>query len=190
MRVEPGDLILVRSRGWVTGLGRRLTGNPYDHVAVVAGQGRTLNIDKPGARWLPAERLLRPSLHPLVLRPRFGSDDERARFVAEIERLADAPYDVARTLGLIARLLSRRVVGRARPLPRLEWARDRWICTDAVLLGLEKHVSGFGALRTMALDWVTLASATTNDLLEVSRRRPDLLARVSPSPDGLAGAAQ
>ncbi len=178
MNVQPGDLILVQSPGRFLGLLRRIAGNPFDHVAVVAGDGTTINIDKPGARVLPAERLLRPSLRPLVLRPRFASDDERAAFVREIERLVDAPYDVRRTLALVARVLQRRFLRRTRPLPPLGWDRARWICTDAVLLGLERHASGFSAVRQLPLDWIALASATTNDLIEISRRRPDLLARV------------
>lgn len=193
MKTEPGDLILVKSEGRLFDLGRRLTGNAYDHVAVVSSDGRTINIDKPGARLLPLERLLRPSLCPLVLRPRFGGEDERARFVAEIERLVSAPYDVRRTLWLVERIFERRIVGQARPLPLLGWDRDRWICTDAVLLGLERRARAFASLREMPLDWVALGSGTTNDLLEIHRRRPDLLseviatARQSPSPTPKAG---
>lgn len=175
MNAEPGDLILVKSGGLLFALGRRLTGNPYDHVAVVSSDGRTINIDKPSARLLPLERLLRPALRPLVLRPRFASGEERARFVAEIERLVSAPYDVRRTLSLLERLLERRLVGGARPLADLGWERRRWICTDAVLLSLERHVSGFASLRALPLDWVALGSGTTNDLIEISRLRPDLL---------------
>ena len=173
--VNPGDLILVASPGRVFGLARRLGGTDYDHVAVVARDGRTINIDKPSARLLPAERLLRPTLRPLVLRPVFASDDERRRFVADIERLVDAPYDVRRTLGLVARILARRAFGVAPRLPHAGWERPRWICTDAVLLSLERNVSGFASLRDMPLDWVALGSGTTNDLVAISRRRPDLL---------------
>lgn len=175
---EPGDLILVRSQGRLFALGRRVTRSPYDHVAVVAGAGRTINIDKPSVRHLPLDRLMRPDLHPLVLRPRFACPDERARFVADVERLLSAPYDVARTLALLERMLERRLVGRARRLPPLGRERARWICTDAVLLGLERHVSGFSALRALPLDWGALGSGTTNDFLRISRCRPDLLARV------------
>ena len=179
METRPGDLILVKSPGLVWELGRRLGGNAYDHVAIVGSEGRTVNIDKPSARLLRVERLLRPQLRPKVLRPRFASDEERAAFVAEMERLVTAPYDVRRTLGLVARLVTRRLVRVSWPLPRLGWDREKWICTDAVLLGLERHARGFDAIRELPLDWVRLAAGTTNDLLEISRRRPDLLATVS-----------
>ena len=180
VHVEPGDLVLVQSPGRFFGVVRRLGGNPYDHVAVVVDDGLSVNIDKPAARTLPVERLLRESLHPLVLRPRFASEDERTRFVAAIEQLLRAPYDVRRTLWLVERLLEQRLLGRARPLPPLGWDRERWICTDAVLLGLERHVSGFAALREMPLDWVAIGSGTTNDLLTIHRARPDLLAEIRP----------
>ncbi|HEX9102781.1 MAG TPA: hypothetical protein VF997_11280 [Polyangia bacterium] len=179
MTIEPGDLILVKSAGIVFGLARRISGNAFDHVAVVASDGSTINIDKPGARLLPAERLLRPSLHPLVLRPRFADAAERVAFVRDIERLVRAPYDVRRTLDLVVSVLLRRFAGVTRRLPPLGWERERWICTDAVLLGLERNAAGFRGLRMMPLDWVALASGTTNDLLEISRLRPDLLAPVA-----------
>lgn len=178
MTVEPGDLILVKSPGLVFGLARRIAGNPYDHVAVVASDGSTINIDKPGARLLPADRLLRPSLQPLVLRPQFASADERAAFVRDIEALVQTPYDVRRTLHLVASVLLRRFAGVTRRLPPLGWDRQAWICTDAVLLGLERNAPRFRELRALPLDWTALASATTNDLLEISRLRPDLLAPV------------
>ncbi len=180
MTVEPGDLILVQSPGLVFGLARRVAGNPFDHVAVVASDGSTINIDKPGARLLPAERLLRPSLRPLVLRPRFADAAERGAFVRDIERLVDAPYDVRRTLELVASVLLRRFAGVTRRLPPLGWERERWICTDAVLLALERNASAFAGLRALPLDWIALGAATTNDLLWISRERPDLLAVVTP----------
>ena len=79
----------------------------------------------------------------------------------------------------IARIhASTRFVGVTRRLPPLGWERERWICTDAVLLGLERNVRGFAGLRELPLDWCELHSGTTNDLLTLSRLRPDLLAPV------------
>lgn len=56
--------------------------------------------------------------------------------------------------------------------------RPRRICTDAVLLGLERNIDGFSSVRKLSLDWTALGSATTADLVEISRRRPDLLREV------------
>src|SRR5512143_3768099 len=102
--LRPGDLVLVKSRGWVSAAGRRLGGNPYDHVAVVVNDGQTINIDKPRTRLLPAARVLRARHQPLVLRPAWLSPDARDEVVRWIEQMAGREYDVARTLLLLASL--------------------------------------------------------------------------------------
>lgn len=178
-KLQPGDLILVKSRGKVYAAARKLGGNPYDHIAVVVGGGQTVNIDKPRSRFLPRERLLRESLAPLVLRPAWPSEEARDRFVAWIESCVDREYDVARTLRLISRLLLKRWLHVTRPLDRPRHDRKRWICTDAVLLGLEDTNEAFRALGDLPLDWVSLHCGTTNDFLVIHERRPNLLARVA-----------
>ena len=176
--VEPGDLVLVQSPGRFYAATRRLLGNPYDHIAVVVGAGQTLNIDKPRARLLPAARLLRASLHPLVLRPSWPSAAARDAFVAWIEQLAGREYDVARTLRLLGRLALRRVARISRPLARPVPDQPRWICTDAVLLGLERFAGRGAELAALPLDWNELGCGTTNDFLAISAARPELLRRV------------
>jgi hypothetical protein len=180
--VSPGDLILVKSTGAVFAAGRRMTGNPYDHVAVVVSDGGTLNIDKPSSRLLPQERLLRPHLHPLVLRPAWPSPEDRDRFVGWIESLVGRQYDTGRTLRLVPRRLLRRFLGVAVPLERPPLDAPRWICTDAVLMGLERTLPLGDALEALALDWIVLRCGTTNDFLVLSERRPDLLAPVPTRP--------
>jgi hypothetical protein len=155
---------------------RRLTGNAYDHIAVVVRDGQTVNIDKPMARRLPTDRLLRPELHPLVLRPAWRDDAARDAFVQWMESLIDRAYDVRRTLRLLVSLGLQRA-GLVVPLPRPQPGNPRWICTDAVLLGLERYVRDFDARA--ALDWQALHCATTNDFLRLAKARPDLLAPVS-----------
>jgi hypothetical protein len=174
---QPGDLILVRSHGLVFAAGRRLTRSSYDHVAVVVAGGQTVNIDKPMTRRLAIERLLRADHEPLVVRPAWRDPAARAAFVDWMESLVDSTYDVRRTLRLLASLVLRRA-GVRLPLspPRAEGAR--WICTDAVLVGFERHLADF-ATAELALDWRSLRCGTTNDFLEISRRRPDLLAPVT-----------
>lgn len=175
---EPGDLILVRSPGRIFALGRRLAGNAYDHVAIVVEGGETVNIDKPRVRCLPVERLLRASLAPLVLRPGWQHPDERRAFLAWTRSLLGRPYDRRRTYGLVPRLLARRLTGIAVPLAAPRVDQSHWICTDAVLLGLERCRPGFAAVRGLELDWVRLRCGSTNDFLRIHEARPDLLARV------------
>lgn len=177
MDVEPGDLILVKSRGWLFALGRRIGGNPYDHIGVVVDRGQTLNIDKPRSRLLPVERLLRESHRPLVLRPVWPSPAARDAFVAWLTQLAGREYDVRRTLRLIASLLVQRVAHRAWPLAPPTPDQPRWICTDAVLLGLERYAAS-PALAEPELDWTTLHCGTTNDFLRLAEAHPELLQRV------------
>lgn len=178
MDVRPGDLILVKSRGWLFAAGRRLGGNPYDHVAVVVAGGQTLNIDKPRSRLLPVDRLLRDSLAPLVLRPVWPDAAARDAFVAWIEQLAGRAYDVRRTLRLVLALIIQRTLRRAWPLRPPDSAQPRWICTDAVLVGLERYAGAAPALRALPLDWNRLRCGTTNDFLAIAARAPELLRRV------------
>lgn len=176
MQTEPGDLVLVKSTEAIFALGRWLAGNPYDHVAVVVDGGETINIDKPMTRFLPVERLLRPELQPLVLRPRFQNEQQRAAFVGWIQSLAARSYDTPRTLRLLGRVLLRRGLRWAPAMEPPRPEQERWICTDAVLLGLETHAAGFTDIQSLPLDWVRLRCGTTNDFLHIARVRPDLLA--------------
>ncbi|HSD88863.1 MAG TPA: hypothetical protein VLB44_15150 [Kofleriaceae bacterium] len=177
--LEPGDLVLVKSPGLVFRLGRTIGGNPYDHVGVVVSNGQTINIDKPSARLLPVERLVRARLRPLVLRPVWESPEARDRFVAWIESLSGREYDVRRTLRLIGRLMLKRFLRVTWPLERPDAGRAKWICTDAVLLGLEQFGKDHEVLRTLPLDWNALRCATTNDFLVINERHPELMQRVS-----------
>ena len=155
-QTEPGDLILVRSTDAIFAVARWLAGNAYDHVAVVVDGGRTVNVDKPMTRSLPVERLLRRRLHPVVLRPAFRDAHRRAAFVRWIESLTARRYDTRRTLRLFGRMLLRRVVRWAPPMEPPRPEQDRWICTDAVLVGLEAHAPSFAEIRSLPLDWVRL----------------------------------
>ncbi len=173
--VQPGDLILVRTPGWVFRVGRRLCGNTYDHIAVVVQNGQTVNIDKPMSRTLPMEKLLRPHLSPLVLRPAWAHTGEQENFVDWISQAVDSTYDTRRTLSLVWRVLVNRWLGVKIALSPMGAERERWICTDAVLIGLSAHASRFEDLPQMELDWRWLGSGTTNDFLEISRLRPEHL---------------
>ena len=173
---EPGDLVLVKSHGRVFAAGRWLARNAYDHVAVVVDDGQTINIDKPRTRLLPIDRLLRASHEPLVLRPAWPSPAARSEFVGWIEQLSGREYDVRRTFRLLGSLALGRVFRIRWPLRRPRADQARWICTDAVLLGLERFAGA--ELADLPLDWNRLRCGTTNDLLTIHADRPELLRRI------------
>lgn len=175
---QPGDLILVRSSSKGYGLGRAATGNTHDHIAVVVRDDMTTNIVSPATKKIPVERMLKPHLQPVVLRPAWRSDAQREAFVTWMESLDAKPYDVRRTLFLIPRLLLKHWLRIAVPFRALPAERERWICTDAVFIGLEAEPDFQAAIRETPLDWVTLRCATTNDFLRLAEARPDILRRV------------
>lgn len=177
---QPGDLILVQSPGRFFAACRRAVGSPYDHVAVVVSDGRTLNIDKPSSRYLSAARLLREELKPLVLRPRWQSRASQAAFVEWIEGLEGYRYDTPRTLRLIGSLAVERLLGVAWPLPPAAREQTAWICTDAVWLGLLACEPTFRELPTASFAFHTLGAGTTNDFLRLAREHPHVMEQVSP----------
>ncbi len=175
MQTEPGDLILIKSSKLVFAFFRWLAGSPYDHVAVVIEDNKTINIDKPMTGRLMVQRLLRSELQPLVLRPRFNDEQQRISFVRWIEGLSTCRYDTHRTLQLLVRLLFRRLFCWAPSMEPPRMKQRQWICTDAVLLGLETYMTGFREIQNLPLDWVRLHCGTTNDFLKIANLRRDLL---------------
>jgi hypothetical protein len=173
---EPGDLVLVKSGGLIYRVGRRITGNGYDHVAVVGHDGHTLNIVKPVGKLVPTEKLL--AKESLVLRPAWRKPGDRDAFVAWVASRMTSRYDTARTFSLIAKLILRNVSGLHLPLREAHAGQERWICTDAILIGLHAHTD-FEAVRDLAIDWNKLKAGTTNDFVVISEMLPDVLARVS-----------
>lgn len=176
IQTEPGDLILVRSSGFVYRFGRKITGNTYDHVAVVGHDGQTLNIVKPVGKHVPAEKLL--AKESLVLRPAWRNDADRDAFVAWVESRMTSRYDTSRTFQLIAKLILRNVSGLHLPLREAHAAQERWICTDAILIGLHAHTD-FEDVRNLAIDWNKLNAGTTNDFVDIARQLPHVLTRVN-----------
>ncbi len=175
MQTEPGDLILVKSKKVVFAFFRWLAGSPYDHVAVVIEEDKTINIDKPMTGCLMVQRLLQSELEPLVLRPRFNDEQQRASFVRWIASLSSCRYDTRRTLQLLCRLLFRRIFRWAPAMEPPSPKQGERICTDAVLLGLETYMTGFREIQSLPLDWVRLHCGTTNDFLKIANLRRDLL---------------
>lgn len=173
---EPGDILLVRSPQKTFRLGRRLMRTEHDHVSVVLGGGRALNIVHPRAVLTPLERMLVPGRSPALLRPAWPSEAARAAFVADLEQLQDAPYNTLRGISLVLRLFLKRTLGLSLPLAEPRADGPSYICSDTMLLRLERHLPGFAErIRELPLDYVQLRCASTDDFLAIARQRPDLL---------------
>ncbi len=174
-KLEPGDLILVQTPGRSFSLGRKLTQNPYDHVAVVIDHGQTLNIVKPKPVIVPVEHITEPHRAPLALRPAWGTPEQAPLFIENMTAFRDCSYDLQRAVLGICLVTLRAWFGLSlRMIPLRNGARKS-ICTEAIILSLIKSLPGFEEIKEIPLDFVTLGFATTNDLLRIARSRPDLL---------------
>lgn len=170
-----GDLILVRTSGLAYSLGRRLSRNSYDHVAVVVRAGQTLNIVHPSAVLVPIEHIVKPNRSPLILRPGWDTPSQAIAFVQAMEELRECSYDLRRALKGVVLVMLRTWLGIRLTMSPLRENADRWICTEAILINLQNALPGFREINRLPLDYSDLGFATTNDLLRIASARPDLL---------------
>ncbi len=172
---EPGDLILIRTPGWGYRFGCALDRQSYDHVAVVVGNGMTINIVRPRARLIPLERLLETRPERMVLRPGWESDSQRDAFVDAMEAFEGRPYDMRRALtGIGLNILHARLALRIK-LRRPPPGTEIWVCTEAILENLRSAIPVFREIEHLPLDYYRLGFSTTNDFLSIAELRPDLL---------------
>jgi hypothetical protein len=176
---RPGDLLLVRTPGAVYEIGRRLTRNVYDHIAVVVNGGLTLNIVQPRGKLIPLTRLVTREREPRLLRPRWASEGQSISFVRRMERYQNVTYNSIRTYRGIGQLLTKRIIGAHWTTPRLELDAQCWICTEAILLELQETMPEFKRILELPLDYNQLGFATTNDFLLITEMVPELLEVVS-----------
>lgn len=174
-KLEPGDLILVQTPGWSFSFGRKLTQNPYDHVAVVVNHGQTLNIVQPKAVMVPVEHITEPHRAPLALRPVWGSPEQVPLFIENINTFQDISYDLHHAVMGICLVTLREWLGLSLRVRPLRNGARRCICTEAIIFSLIKSLPGFEEIKEIPLDYVALGFASTNDLLRIARNRPDLL---------------
>jgi hypothetical protein len=174
-RLEPGDLILVQTPGWSFSLGRKLTQNPYDHVAVVIDHGQTLNIVKPQAVIVPVEHITESDRASLVLRPAWGSQDQVSIFIECMNKFRRTYYDLQHAVMGVCLVTLREWSGLALSIRSLRNGSRKCISTEAIIVSLIKSLPGFEEIIEIPLDYVALGFATTNDLLRIARSRPDLL---------------
>lgn len=177
---QPGDLILVKSRGPIYSVGRRLTGNRYDHIAVLLDKQETLNIVRPRAILLSVRTLFKPRNTPLILRPQWRNARQCEDFVLAMRAFSGIAYDVRKTLrGILYSLLHTWFAIRI-PMPKSHISSSRWICTEAIIVTLCLTFPEFKAIDSLTLDYNRLGFATTNDFLRIAGQLPDVLQVVIP----------
>lgn len=176
LRLEPGDLILVRTPRLAYAAMRAFAQMPYDHIGVVVSGERVLNIVRAGAVFTPASRMLTAARTPRILRPAFPSAAERDAFVAELESLAPCRYDAFRGAAVVALTgLKHRLGLRLRVGPPPDASERRYVCSEPILRALARHHPGFPAAAELELDRDRLGVATLDDYLTLASRRPDVL---------------
>ncbi len=172
---QPGDLLLIKTPGFGFELGRRLTRNLYDHIAVVLDDGMTMNIVNPYAVILPIMAFAKPERKPLILRPKWKNPKQREMFVEEMKEFDRGPYNLKKTLiGIITSVLYVRL-GIRIPIKKLESPAPRWICTEAILTSIMRAHPDFQRINSIKLDYHSLGFATTNDFFRIGKSCPDLL---------------
>ena len=173
---KPGDLLLVKTPGLLFLLGRKVTRNRYDHVAVVLEGGMTLNIVRPRSVIIPITRFLRSGCNPLLIRPNWDNNGQCDLFLCDLRERSAGHYDLRKTLiGIVAASLYSWVSLRI-PLQMPRDNASRWICTEAIIHSLLKALPSFAAIERLKLDYYAIGFATTTDFLRIARERPDILA--------------
>lgn len=174
-KIQPGDLLLVRTPGIGYSIGRKLTRNTHDHIAVVLNKGVTLNIVNPITVIRPISIFCKPNRNPLILRPKWRDMEQRKRFVKEIEKFSNSVYNVKKTIFGVFFTSLYGWLGIRMPMKKLDESAKRWICTEAILISLLKTFPEFKVINNIKLDYHSLGFATINDFLRISKHFPELL---------------
>jgi|GEM_PF-1659332 len=172
---QPGDLLLIRTPGILYEISRKLTRNLYDHVAVVLGGGRTVNIVNPKTVVLPVMVFARPGRRPLILRPVWPTPRQRDAFLTGMEQYIGGAYNLRKTAIGIVTIMLYGWLGLPISLKKPELSAANWICTEAILAELAGSMPEFGAIDRLKLDYNTIGFATTNDFLRICIDFPPLL---------------
>ena len=172
---QPGDLLLIKTPGFGFELGRRLTRNLYDHIAVVLDDEKTMNIVNPRAVILPIMAFAKPERKPIILRPKWKNPEQREMFVEEMKVFDRGPYNLKKTLIGITTSVLYVWLGLRIPIKKLEGPAPRWICTEAILTSIMRAYPDFQRINSIKLDYHSLGFATTNDFFRICKSCPDLL---------------
>jgi hypothetical protein len=60
---------------------RRILGAQYDHIAAFMTKTQALHVSPPRIRTIISNQFLMEKLHPIILRPKFNSPQEREQFI-------------------------------------------------------------------------------------------------------------
>jgi hypothetical protein len=174
-RLKPGDLLLVKTPGVIYRLGRKITKNIYDHIAVVLYNNETLNIVVPETVIRPTSLFSKSNRIPLILRPKWVNVEQKKKFIYEMEKFRNIQYNSKKTIiGVFINMIYSRL-GIKIKIKKLDRTAKRWICTEAILLCLMEAFPEFSTINTLKLDYNEIGFATTNDFLRITEKFPELL---------------
>ena len=174
-KLQPGDLLIVKTPGIFYRIGRKLTKNSYDHIAVVLYNNETLNIVLPKAVIRPTIIFTKPNRIPLIMRPKWKNSIQRRIFIEEMEKFKSISYNIRKTIiGVMFSALYSQLGIRLK-MKKLDKSSRKWICTEAILICLLKAYSEFKFIERMRLDYNAIGFATTNDFFRISEHFSGLL---------------
>jgi len=180
-KVQPGDLLIVKTPGLLYSFGRRLTRNTHDHIAVVLNNYKTLNIVVPKTIIRPIFIFIRPKKEPILLRPQWKNLDQRNKFISEIKKFKASVYNIRKTILGIILTTFYSWLGIRIPMKKLRPSAKKWICTEAILNVLLKVLPCFKKIERVKLDYHSIGFATINDFLRISQQNPEILKIIYPN---------
>ena len=168
--LQPGDIILLRSPGFLYDTFRFLTNSPHDHAVVAVTASRVLHFAPPHAREIPTRKAVQDKYEPRVLRPVIDDERALASFVKDMRKLArnQTAYDYGRLASMVSRLsVDAQLGGAGRFLgPMASGEATHGVCTDAILRSLMKRCKPFRkTVKTCEppLDFVMHGAASVRD---------------------------
>ncbi len=177
-KLAPGDILLTQTYGFFYALWRKLSCTMYDHSAVVLENNETLNIVYPVAKKLPASHFFRSDKSPMALRPVWRNEKQRMEFLNSMQQFEGTHYNLFRGVFNISNMMIYYRLGLKIPLKVPEITSKKWVCTDAILMYLQKIMPEFSPIDTLDLDLFRFGFTSPNDFLRIAYYMPDILKKV------------
>jgi hypothetical protein len=164
--LHSGDIVLLRTPGFVYQASRHLLASSYDHAVVALDRpDHVLNIAPPHARRISACAALAAVRQPLVLRPVL-STSERARFVAMAGELVGKKYDLQGLYLQVGKGVLEKQLKVGRFLPKVP--EGSMVCFEAILACLTRASPSFAsACVGLATDRESGGAASVSDFLRL-----------------------